>query len=610
MSRIAGVISSVPVGNLKTLLGDMLDASKSGPGWLNNEHVSEHVALGWCGWLLPTVTASHGIIVMLDGQIYNRQEFGRFDNDADLLATLYRKHGMAESLKQLNGDFACAIYDSQTRTCWLARDRFGVKPLYYVAKPERLAFASRPRALLSLPGVSKAVNPRYVAIFAASHYRYFDNDPHASPYAEISQLPAAGILCVKNGHLSQSTYWTLGDLPDFTVLEVELAEQYRELLLDAVSLRVKAARKPAFTLSGGMDSSSVLASAVRCTGAKQHAFSTVYADKTYDESDDIRSMLDTAVERWNTVPIGSPDVFGLLQRMIDVHDEPVATATWLSHYLLCDEVARQGFAGVFGGLGGDELNAGEYEHFIFHFADLRISKRDEELKREVEAWIRYHNHPVYQKGWEVVGDAFARLIDFSRPGRCRPDRRRIERYASVLDPEFFDVTSFEPVMEHPFSRYLKNRTYQDLTRETIPCCLRALDRHATSFGLENFLPFLDHRLVEMMYRIPGGLKIRDGITKHLLRQAMRGLLPNETRTRVKKTGWNAPAHIWFSGSARAPLLDLVHSQEFQQRGIYRVKEVLRLIEEHERIVTEDLNQENHMMFLWQLVNLELWLRRQ
>src|SRR6266513_3147624 len=201
MSRIAGVISSVPVGNLKTLLGDMLDASKSGPGWLNNEHVSEHVALGWCGWRLPTVTASHGIIVVLDGQIYNRQEFGRFNNDADLLATLYRKHGMAELLKQLNGDFACAIYDSQTRTCWLARDRFGVKPLYYVAKPERLAFASRPQALLSQPGVSKAVNPRYVAIFAASHYRYFDNDTHASPYAEISQLPAAGILCVKNGHL-------------------------------------------------------------------------------------------------------------------------------------------------------------------------------------------------------------------------------------------------------------------------------------------------------------------------------------------------------------------------------------------------------------------------
>src|SRR2546430_15720614 len=114
------------------------------------------------------------------------------------------------------------------------------------------------------------------------------------------------------------------------------------------------------------------------------------------------------------------------------------SATWLSHYLLCDAMARQGFAGVFGGLGGDELNAGEYEYFVFHFADLRVSKRDEELKREVEAWIRYHDHRVYQKSWKVVEHAFERLIDFSRPGRSRPDRRRIERYASGVDPEFFD----------------------------------------------------------------------------------------------------------------------------------------------------------------------------
>src|SRR2546430_16862416 len=102
MSRIAGVISSVPVGNLKTLLGDMLDASKSGPGWLNNEHVSEHVALGWCGWRLPTVTASHGIIVVLGGPIYHPPEFRRFDQYAELLANLQRQHGIAEEIEPPN----------------------------------------------------------------------------------------------------------------------------------------------------------------------------------------------------------------------------------------------------------------------------------------------------------------------------------------------------------------------------------------------------------------------------------------------------------------------------------------------------------------------------
>jgi asparagine synthase (glutamine-hydrolysing) len=111
-----------------------------------------------------------------------------------------------------------------------------------------------------------------------------------------------------------------------------------------------------------------------------------------------------------------------------------------------------------------------------------------------------------------------------------------------------------------------------------------------------------------MFRVPGTLKYREGVTKHLLRQAMTGILPEETRTRVKKTGWNAPAHLWFSGAGRDQLLDLVHSQRFRERGIYQVPEVLRLIEEHERIVSSGEPREHHMMFLWQLVNLELWLQ--
>ncbi len=163
-------------------------------------------------------------------------------------------------------------------------------------------------------------------------------------------------------------------------------------------------------------------------------------------------------------------------------------------------------------------------------------------------------------------------------------------------------------MDNPFKSYLKNRTFQDIYRETIPCCLRAEDRQTTAFGLANFLPFFDYRLVEFMFRIPGDLKIKNGITKHLLREAMRGILPEETRTRVKKTGWNAPAHLWFSGRGRELVLDLVHSRSFRERGIYNMAEVLRLVDEHERVVSSKVAEENHMMFLWQLVNLELWFQ--
>jgi asparagine synthase (glutamine-hydrolysing) len=201
----------------------------------------------------------------------------------------------------------------------------------------------------------------------------------------------------------------------------------------------------------------------------------------------------------------------------------------------------------------------------------------------------------------------ARLTDPATPGRCLPDRARIERYADAVDPEFFQVSEFTPVMERPFSSYLKNRTWQDLSRETIPCCLRAEDRQSAAFGLTNVTPFLDHRLVELMFRVPPELKYRDGVTKVMLRTAMAGVLPEPTRTRVKKTGWNAPAHQWFAGKGAEALRDLVRSQRFRGRGIYRVAEVERLISEHEEIVSRGRVRDNHMMFFWQLLNLTSWL---
>jgi len=606
MARIAGLLGADwPSPSL--LHQNMLSLLRH-PGDKTSAAVEALPAVvGVTGFRLPSILKSNSVIVAFDGYFYNLDEFDA-SCPLKLIASLYERYGFVDTLRRLNGDFALSLYDSAQRVLWLGRDRFGVKPLYYTMSPRGFAFASRPAALLALPGVSSSVSDRFAACFAASHYRTFDNDSSQSPYASISQLPAAHWLCFRDSHISTGSFWNISDVPDHSGSESALADEYRHLLLEAVSSRLRVADRPAFTLSGGMDSSSVLGCAVRFTGQKQQAFSSVYEDKTYDESDDIRSILDECVSQWHPVLVGSPDVFDIIRRMIYAHDEPVATATWLSHFLLCQAATLHGVGSLFGGLGGDELNAGEYEHFFFHFADLQAAGDLTRLQWEVERWAHYHDHPIYRKDRQVVADAFSRVVDLARPGRCLPDRRRLERYAAVLHPDFFDLRSFTPVMDHPFGSYLKNRTWQDLTRETVPCCLRAEDRHAAAFGLEHFTPFLDHRLVEFMFRIPGTLKYRDGVTKHLLRVAMRGILPEETRTRVKKTGWNAPAHLWFSGPGRQPLLDLVHSRAFRERGIYNVREVERLIDEHEAIVTSGQPREHHMMFLWQLVNLELWFQ--
>lgn len=587
MSRIAGLQS----GTVRSMLLEQDDGYMLVAG-----------QIGWTGTTTPGLAEAGDVACALDGTIYSNTS-GRVD--AEHVLSLYLKHGFEGTLRSLNGDFAIAIDDRRSGTLWLGRDRFGVRPLYHL--PDGSAFASRLRPLLLLPGVDRKPLRSYVGRIAGSHYRTFDNDPTASPFASIAQLPAAHLLEVTRDGAERRRWWGLEEQPDLAGSEEELAARYRELLLDSVGIRLARAQNPAFTLSGGMDSSSVIASAVRLSGSKQHAFSSTYSGSEYDESHEIASMLDTAVEKWHRVQVDNPDVVAQVGAMVDAHDEPVATATWLAHHVLAERVADAGFDVLFGGLGGDELNAGEYEYFLFRFADLRAGGREGELQHEVEEWVRHHDHPIFRKSWDAMEEGLARLTD-STPGRIKTDRARLERWSSAVRPDYYDLRNWHQQLDHPFTSYMKNRTYQDIYRETAPCCLRAEDRQTRAFGLSNCDPFFDHRLVELMFRVPGEYKIRDGITKRLLREATKDLLPEETRTRIKKTGWNAPADLWFSGKGRDLIHDMVKSQDFRAREVYDVDEVLRLADEHDEIVRSGRPEENHMMFLWQLVNLELWLR--
>lgn len=615
MSRIAGIAFAAgeDAGNLvRARMLPRLPGSQTATAALAG------AAFGWTGWNAAQAAgrlfADATLQVAMDGQVLNAAELRQGqalpEGDAALVAALYRRHGFAGMLSQLSGDFAITLFDAATATLWLGRDRFGVKPLYYATLPSGvLAFASQPGALLALDAVSAEPNRAFVARFAGMHYRTFDNAPAESPFRAIGQLPAAHCLAATRGAAGTAQpYWALHQQDDWAQPEAALAEQYRELLVAAVRRRTAATAKPAFTLSGGLDSSSVLCSAATVSGRKQAAFSSVYVDATYDERDEIADVVRDKVSSWTAVEIPNEiDLFDIVGEMVGVHDEPVATATWLSHFLLARRVAGASHDALFGGLGGDELNAGEYEYFPMHFADLCAAGRAAELDEEIAAWARHHDHPIFRKNPQTAAEMMARMTDPAVRGRCLPDMRRMLRYADTVRRDYFDLGSFVPLMDTPFDSYLKNRTWQDMFRETLPCCLRAEDRQCAAVGLEHFDPFLDHELVEFMYRVPGSMKIRHGVTKQLLRQAMTGILPEATRTRIKKTGWNAPAHRWFGGKALDALRDMVGSTSFRRHGVYDPQRVMAVIDEHVRIVASGASEENHMMFLWQLLNLELWL---
>jgi asparagine synthase (glutamine-hydrolysing) len=248
MSRLAGVVGA-PEGRPRV---DRMLAVSAGASTIAT---AADAAIGWRGAGAANVAEEAGVIVVCDGDVYNAEELGLGGTAAASLLALYRAHGIEGALARVNGDFAFALHDPASRALWLARDRFGVKPLYYATTPDGLAFASRPRALLQVPGVSRRYNRRFVALFAGSHYRTFDNAPHESPYADIAQLPAAHLLEWRDGRVGTRAYWTLEAEEDLREPEPLLAERCRALLLDAVRLRRRGRARPAFTLSGGMDSS-------------------------------------------------------------------------------------------------------------------------------------------------------------------------------------------------------------------------------------------------------------------------------------------------------------------------------------------------------------------
>ena len=549
-----------------------------------------HVSAGFAASDLNQLASLGPLRLVLDGAIYNPEEFPELDSsftsksDAARILTAIQRRGLVETLAKINGDFALALLDERSRTLSLARDRFGVRPLYHAFSKGVMAFASRPRSLLAVAGVSREPDAKFLMAAAATHYRFVDSDPVRSPFRDIAQVPAGHVVTFEKGATTTARFADIKAGPALSGSERDQAHDYFDLLKDSTERRLRHASNPVFTLSGGLDSSTIVAMARRITGDLPPAISSVHQDETYDERKEIMDVVNAGVVDWHPVQIDDPDLFPLISKMSAFHDQPIPTVTWMSHYLLGERIAQMGYGSVFGGLGGDEQHAGEYDYFFYFFADLKASGQTELLAREIASWARNHNHPVFHKSPEVAARVMEIVTDSGHLGLCRGNSDLLFRYEGLLSPDLGTLEALTPRFEASSKSYLASHMRNELLFNTMPCCLRGADRNATALGLTEFHPFLDWRLFEFMLALPGERKIRDGVTKCFAREAYKGLLPEATRTRVKKTGWNAPAHQWFAGPGREPLMDMVSSRPFIERGIYDPPALKRLINDHQNIV--------------------------
>ncbi len=551
----------------------------------------------------PMVDEVHGVVITYNGEIYNYKElraelegYGyrfRSNSDTEVLLAAYQKWGQ-NCLCNLNGMFAFALWDAKKQYLFAARDRFGEKPFYYHYNPKHgfLLFASEIKALLASDLISALPNDKAI-------YRYLAHreiDVGADTLFEgIVALPPSHALgySMTQGKLTIWRYWDLA--PDARIRlpnDTDYAERFLELLTNAVRIRLRSDVPVGSSLSGGLDSSTIVCLTAReMKGGIQKVFTARFRDPRFDEGKYVDRVI-----RWSNVEgfMVYPDPTHLPDEIQDViwhQEQPFFSTSVYAQWNVMRLAKEKGVTVLLDGQGGDETLGGYHTYFGPYFWDMLLSGHWGTLAKNVYRYLR-------EQGLRDLPVIFYSFL----PNWLREPLRRLVRplgISSELTNRVRDQS--ESSYQHPIYKYsLRNALYESLTRTVLPALLRYADRNSMAFSREVRLPFLDHRLVEFLFAIPVDQIIRQTTTKFILRNATVGVLPEEIRLRKDKLGFAPPEALWMRGPLRTWLGDTLRSTRFRQRGWLDSKIVDRVIQGffEGRDVWHSL--------VWRWVCLEIW----
>lgn len=505
----------------------------------------------------PMVAADGRYAIVYNGEIYNfielRTELAvagdRFVSncDTEVLLRAYVRWGEAV-LSRLVGMFAFAILDTAANEMFLARDPFGIKPLYYAALPgEGLAFASEVRPLLDIPGVSRRIAP-------AELYRYLRfgrcDDSAQTLFADIKSLPPAHSLRIDLSRPSAASprrYWDVPPPSPETISPADAAARLRETFVDSVRLHLRSDVPVAVALSGGIDSSAIAFAAREHFAGDLHAFSYIAAEPAPSEERWIDTAVDGASLIAHKVTVDGSEFADDLAGLVGQQDMPFAGTSIYAQARVHRAAAAAGFKVILDGQGADELFGGYPVFQAARFADLVRSGR------LAAARLLWHI------GATAPGDA--RTRDLMRVGAylSPPGLRGSARWAAgeELVPRWLNGDWFRAqgvAAADPGATYGRDafRTLltQTLTHTSLPALLRHVDRNSMAVSLESRVPFLTTRLVEAAAAMPDEYLIgRNGTTKAVLRKALRGLVPDSILDRQDKVGFVTPESVWLKENA-------------------------------------------------------------
>jgi asparagine synthase (glutamine-hydrolysing) len=544
------------------------------------------------------------IWLVLNGEIYNHRELRdrlkarhlfRSRTDTEVLLHLYEEHGL-DCLPMLVGMFAFALWDTRAQRLVLARDRLGKKPLFYAIRENSLLFASELKALMA-SGIQFDIDP-----VAIHHYLTFQYVPTPQTiFCRVHKLRPGHLLLYENGQVSERAYWSLQyDRKLAGRTETDYVEEFRSLLHDAVQLRLESDVPLGAFLSGGVDSSSVVALMAQAMPQPVKTFSIGFRETGFDELTYAREIAGCFGTEHHEFVVDA-SALDLLPELARLYDEPYADSSAIPTYSVA-RLSRQFVTVVLTGDGGDELLGG--------YPRYRLHKLDHAL-----AWVppsvREHLYRMLDGDPSASGTrSIARLL----APLSRTYLNRI-RYFSASEKEWLYTPDFQSGVAGAdsyglLSRWFEESTAPDLldqllsvdTRSYLPDDLLVkLDRATMAHGLEARCPFLDHRLVEFAASLPPEFKIRNSTSKYLLKVAMRGMLPEHILHRAKQ-GFAVPVDRWFKGSWQSFLCDTLFSTRATGRGYFQAKRVRDLVDRHQRDET------NYGYHLYALLMLELWHR--
>lgn len=551
----------------------------------------------------PMVDEESGLVIVFNGEIYNYLELAeelrkkgcRFRSgcDTEVLLKSYEIWG-TDCVSRFNGMFAFAIWDERERILFAARDRFGEKPFYFYQDNTRhfFAFSSEIKALVA--GRIFTPRPNQSAVYGYLENREIDFGSETLFEGIYAIQPAHALVYSREAETLRTwRYWDLDPESELRLVDDKhYAETFCELLTDSVRIRLRSDVPVGSSLSGGIDSSTIVGLIARQGGAaKQETFSARFSDPKYDEGEFIEAMAQWAQVKNHSV---YPDPARLLEEIETVtwhQDEPFYSSSVYAQWNVMRLASQCGVTVLLDGQGGDEVLAG-YHHFFAGYY-LQSLKRLQ-LRSFVSSVLQY----VKEQGTAPLLLIFAAMMparvllftkDRLRPRGIRKEFRR--RWGRLPRP-----------VKRKYRNELQQSLYSALTQTVLPQLLRHADRNSMAFSREIRLPFLDHRLVELLFAIPADQKIRSSRTKVVLRNAIRGLVPEPIRLRTDKLGFAPPEVRWLQGPMRLWVEEILSSTEFRSREWWEAEIVdavwRRFLQGEDSLHTS----------IWAWISLEVWAR--